>query len=179
MPETALAHVSTEETPLDVVARRFLVHTKPRLDRAYRLAGLLLGNSADAEDAVQDALAQAWRSFADLRDEDRFGAWLDRILVNACRDRLRRRQLVHFIPLDGISPEATDPFAGVLARDVVLRPIARLPLEERAIVVLHYWGDLPLDEVAARLAIPVGTCKSRLHRALGRMRTEIPPEALL
>jgi RNA polymerase sigma-70 factor (ECF subfamily) len=177
MPNTALADDANERTSADHVARRFVLLTKPRLDRAYRLAGLLLGNSADAEDAVQDALANAWRSFEDLRDDDRFGAWLDRILVNACRDRLRRRHVIRFVPLDGINPEARDPFAGVLANDEVLRSITRLPLEERAIVVLHYWADLPLDEVAARLAIPLGTCKSRLHRALQRMRAEIPAEA--
>lgn len=176
MPERALADTRAEETPADDVARRFLLLARPRLDRAYRIAGLILGNAVDAEDAVQDALAQAWRSFADLRDEDRFGAWLDRIVVNACRDRLRRRQLVRFVPLDGVSREAVDPFASVLASDEILRPIARLPVEERAIVVLHYWADLPLDDVAARLAIPVGTCKSRLHRALERMRAEIPAE---
>jgi RNA polymerase sigma-70 factor (ECF subfamily) len=177
MPNTALADDANGRTSADQVARRFVRLTKPRLDPAYRLAGLLLGNAADAEDAVQDALTNAWRSFEDLRDDDRFGAWLDRILVNACRDRLRRRQVIRFVPLDGISPEARDPFAGVLANDQILRSITRLPLEERAIVVLHYWADLPLDEVAARLAIPLGTCKSRLHRALQRMRAEIPAEA--
>jgi RNA polymerase sigma-70 factor (ECF subfamily) len=160
----------------DPAAERFLELARPCLDRAYRLAGLLLGNAADAEDAVQDALTQAWRSFTDLRDHDRFGAWLDRIVVNACRDRLRRRQTVRFVPLDVATPEASDPFAAVLASDALLRLIAALPLEERAIVVLHYWADLPLDEVAARLAIPVGTCKSRLHRALGRVRSEMLPE---
>jgi RNA polymerase sigma-70 factor (ECF subfamily) len=177
MPEISLATASNGQTSHDVLAERFLALAAPRLDYVYRLAGLLLGSAADAEDAVQDGLAQAWRSFDDLRLEDRFGAWLDRIVINVCRDRLRRRRIVRFVPLDGVNPEMDDPFARVVAADAVLRPIARLPAEERAVVVLHYWADLPLDGVAMRLGIPTGTCRSRLHRALDRMRAEIPAEA--
>src|SRR5436190_1546546 len=103
MPETAVPREGLDVA--EPTADRFLGLAKPRLDRAYRLAGLLLGNAPDAEDAVQDALAQAWPSFSELRDEGRFGAWLDRIVVNTCRDRLRRRQTIRFIPLEGVSPE--------------------------------------------------------------------------
>src|SRR5262245_35931804 len=79
---------------------RFLDQAAPRLDHAYRLAGLLLGSADEAEDAVQDALVTAWQSYDRLRERDRFPGWFDRILVNGCRDRLRRRGTVRFIPLD-------------------------------------------------------------------------------
>src|SRR5258708_40211951 len=69
--------------------QRFLGSSRPALDRVYRLAGLLLGNASEAEDAVQDALTVAWQRFDELRETDRFGAWLDRIAVNGCRDRRR------------------------------------------------------------------------------------------
>jgi RNA polymerase sigma-70 factor (ECF subfamily) len=166
--------VTVSETPSDE-GHRFMALAEPRLDRAFRLAGLILGSSSDAEDAVQDALAAAWRSFDSLRDVERFDAWFDRILVNGCRDTMRRRKLVRFVPIDGAAPEAADPFAGVVARDAVLRRVVGLPVEERVIVVLHYWADLPLDDVADRLDIPLGTVKSRLHRALERMRVEEVP----
>ena len=155
------------------VARRadFLASARPVLDRAYRLAGLLLADSIEAEDAVQDALVIAWRSFGYLRETDKFGAWFDRILVNGCRDRLRRRNVVRFIPMDaGIDPAGRDPFQTFLERDVLLAGLIRLTPDERIVVVLRYWADLPLEAIAERLGWPLGTVKSRLHRALDRLR---------
>ena len=142
------------------------------LDRVYRLAGLLLGNSAEAEDAVGDALERAWVALPQLRDPAGFSAWFDRIVVNACRDRLRRRKRVRFIAIDGSSDRAAsaDPFHAVLERDAVLGRLELLPEDERAVVVLHYWADLTQEAVAERLNVPVGTVKSRLNRALQRMR---------
>src|SRR4029079_5687024 len=61
------------------------------LDGAYRLAGVILGDRWQAEDATHDAVVQAWLRFGSLREQDRFGAWFGRILVNICRDRLRER----------------------------------------------------------------------------------------
>ena len=151
--------------------QRFLGSARPGLDRIYRLAGLLLGNATEAEDAVQDALIIAWQRFDELREPDRFGAWLDRIVVNGCRDRLRRRGTVRFIPLAvDIDPAGRDPFAVFLERDALLGAIDRLSPDERIVVVLRFWGDLPLEAIAERQAWPLGTVKSRLHRALGRLR---------
>ena len=145
------------------------------LDRAYRLAGLILGNASEAEDAVGDALERAHRSIDMLRDESQFQAWFDRIVVNACRDRLRRRRVVRFVAIEAAGDRSADrdPFAAVLHADAALRAIEQLPADERAIVVLRFWADLPVDEIARRLGIPAGTVKSRLHRALGRMRAEL------
>jgi RNA polymerase sigma-70 factor (ECF subfamily) len=144
---------------------------RAQLDRLYRLAGLLLGDSAEAEDATQEALLRAWRAASTLRDLNEASSWLDRILVNVCRDRLRRRRTIRFIPLadHGGGPD-TDPFQTVLDRDEVLRAMAHLDPDQRIVVVLHYWAGLTLDGVAERVGWPVGTVKSRLHRALERMR---------
>lgn len=163
--------------PLDARSTRFFALVSPGLDRAYRLAGLLLSSASEAEEAVQEALATSWRSLGSLRDEERFGAWFDRILVNECRDRLRRRRIVRFVPIEE-APEAavTDPFSAVLERDAVLRHLAVLDPDELAIVLLHYWADLRLEDVAVRLDIPVGTVKSRLHRSLDRMRGQSSAE---
>jgi RNA polymerase sigma factor (sigma-70 family) len=151
--------------------QRYLESARPALDRVYRLAGLLLGNATEAEDAVQDALIIAWQRFDELREPDRFGAWLDRIVVNGCRDRLRRRGTVRFIPLAvEIEPAGRDPFATFLEREALLGAIDRLTLDERIVVVLRFWGDLSLEAIAERQAWPLGTVKSRLHRALGRLR---------
>jgi RNA polymerase sigma-70 factor (ECF subfamily) len=152
---------------------QFVRMAEGELDRAYRLAGLILGSGGEAEDAVGDALERAWREIDRLRDMDRFQAWFDRILVNACRDRLRRRGRIRFIRLPGDdSPAAPDPFAAVLQADAAARAMRDLPDDEREVVVLHFWADLTLEAVADRLGRPVGTVKSRLHRALARMRVE-------
>ena len=150
------------------------------LDRAYRLAGLLLGNAHDAEDATQDALLRAWRAAGSLRDPADFQAWFDRILVNVCRDRLRRRGRVRFVALDpSVDVEvARDPIRSIVERDEVLRALEALELDERTVLVLHFWADLTLTATAERLGWPIGTVKSRLHRALEQMQARLDSSAV-
>jgi RNA polymerase sigma-70 factor (ECF subfamily) len=152
---------------------RFLRLAGSELDRAYRLAGFLLGDAHEAEDATQEALIRAWRSVGSLRDPDGFRPWFDRILVNHCRDRLRRRRRIRFIPLDGTDAHARtrDPFGEILDRDEALGLLDLLEPDERIVVVLHYWADLTLLAIAQRVGWPIGTVKSRLHRALDTMAT--------
>jgi RNA polymerase sigma-70 factor (ECF subfamily) len=168
-------HPADASTPTaDDRRANFLAGARPALDRAYRLAGLLLADAHEAEDAVQDALIVAWQSFDTLRDADRFGAWFDRILVNGCRDRLRRRNVVRFIPIDaGPEAAARDPFMSFIERDALLAGLGVLTADERIVVVLRFWADLPLEGIAERLRWPIGTVKSRLHRALGRLRATL------
>jgi RNA polymerase sigma-70 factor (ECF subfamily) len=157
---------------------RFLRLANGELDRAYRLAGMLLGDQHEAEDATQDALVRAWQSTGTLRDPAGFQAWFDRILVNICRDRLRRRRRITFIPIDPEGNESgrrgelewRDPFRAVLDRDQVVRAMANVSPDERLVLILHYWADLTLDGVAQRLGWPVGTVKSRLHHGLNEIR---------
>jgi RNA polymerase sigma-70 factor, ECF subfamily len=171
------------ETDLDAGARadtreRFLRQAGGELDRAWRLAGLILGDRHDAEDATQEALIRAWSGLGSLRDPAGFQAWFDRILVNVCRDRLRRRARIRFLPLDeGGAAAVPDPFRDVLDRDETLRALAVLDADERLVVVLHYWADLPLADVAARAGWPLGTVKSRLHRALGKVGRQLGARA--
>ncbi len=150
---------------------RFVALVERELDRSYRLAGLLLGVAADAEDAVGDALERAWRELPGLRDPDRFQAWFDRILVNACRDRLRRRSRIRFVELEGAAGAiGGDPFRELFDGDALFHRIGDLPADEREILVLHFWADLTLDAIAERLSQRPGTVRSRLHRALERLR---------
>ena len=130
---------------------------EPEIDGAYRLAGYLLGNAADAQDAAQDAIAKAWTSFGSLRDRALFNRWFRRILVNGCRDRLRHRGVVRWVSLDTPDApeyEAADPFAASLSRDVIGRALGVLSPDERSSVVLHYWADLGTAEIAVLLGIP-------------------------
>ena len=173
-PATVWEAVLSTEDRADST-ERFLRLAETELDRAYRLAGLLLGSRSEAEEATQEALLRAWRNLAALRDPDGFQAWFDRILVNICRDRLRRRARIRFIALDeGVVPKpAGDPFRAVLDRDEALRALATLDADERLVVVLHYWADLTLASIAERTGWPIGTVKSRLHRALIRLGADL------
>jgi RNA polymerase sigma factor (sigma-70 family) len=159
----------------DVATRRVLDLADRGLDRAFRLAGLILGDQSEAEDATQDALVRAWRAAATLRDPSDFDAWFDRILVNVCRDRLRRRGKVRLLTLDAVAGTVVvdDPFRRVYADDELLGAIRALGDDERVVLILHFWADLTLEAVGARLDCPVGTVKSRLHRGLKAMRRQL------
>ena len=147
-----------------------------RLDAA---AWLILRDPDQAKDAVQNALVRAWRVLPTLRDPDRFDAWLHRLLVNACIDearRLRRHRVD--VELSELAPPAMAGIETVVAdRDELERGFLRLDPEMRAVIVLHYYLDLTMPDVAASLGIPLGTAKSRLNRALGALRAALDAEA--
>jgi RNA polymerase sigma-70 factor, ECF subfamily len=144
------------------------------LDGAYRLAGYLLGNRDEAEDATQEAFIRAWRAWPQLRDHDSFDAWLDRIVANVCRSRLRRRRGIRWAIFDDeLEVAAADPFRGTIDRDAVARAMERLTPEQRVVVVFRYWRDMSLEQIATHLGLPLGTVKSRLHYAQRAMRREI------
>ena len=144
-----------------------------QLDPGFRLARAILLNDAEAEDAVQDACLSAWRKRSSLRDPDVFGAWFQRIVVNVCRDRLRRRRREHIRALQleaSLSVSPTDHQLGNAALDSA---VDGLDVEHRLVVLLRYWQDMPVDEIARQLDIPVGTVKSRLHSARERIRMHL------
>jgi RNA polymerase sigma-70 factor (ECF subfamily) len=153
----------------------FVAALEGELSMAYRLAGYLLADSAEAQDAVQEASVRAWRGWSDLRDRDRFHAWFSQILVNVCRTRLRQRSKRRTLDVDDVDLESGDSFRAALARDAVGRALSSLSQELRLVVVLRYWGELSLAEIADRLRIPVGTVKSRHHAALQALRRRIEP----
>jgi RNA polymerase sigma-70 factor (ECF subfamily) len=121
---------------------------------------------------VHDAALTAWRSFGQLREPARFDAWFTRILVNHCRDRLRarrRRPIVRSIP----DAAGADAASMIGKRDEVARSLTVLEPDELIVVVLRFWQDLTIDQIANRLGVPSGTVKSRLHHALRRLQAAL------
>ena len=178
------AYLNTEivRTPVKAAAvreiafdRAFVTALEAELSMAYRLAGYLMADSAEAQDAVQEASVRAWRAWKDLREQDRFHAWFSQILVNVCRTRLRQLGRRRTLDVDDMDLESGDPFRASLARDTVGRALSVLSNELRIVVVLRYWGELSLAEIADRLKIPIGTVKSRHHAALKALRRRIEP----
>ena len=146
-----------------------------RLDAA---AWLMLRDTDLAMDAVQNALVRAWRDLPTLRDPARFDAWLYRLLINACTDEIRRAKR-HGLDVDigdlTTQPATADATSMVLDRDELERGFGRLGPEERAVIVLHHFLDLPFAEVASTLGIPLGTVKSRLYRGSRRCERRSTP----
>jgi len=153
--------------------REFSSILGPELDRAYRVAGRILGNAPDAEDATQEALAMAWASWHTLKAPEAAAGWFWRILVNCCRSRLRRRRPFVRDITDELGLTSRDPFETSNARDAVARALPVLNNDQRITVVLRFWGELTVPEIADRMRVREGTVKSRLHYALVALRREI------
>ena len=149
-----------------------------RLDPAARL---ILRDAELARDAVQDGLIRAWRDLPTLRDPDRFDAWIRRLVVRACLDELRsqRRRPMTATVSDVGHPIEPDASSAVADQDQLERAFRRLRPEDRAILVLRHYLDLSVPEIADALRIPLGTAKSRLHRATDELRAALEADARL
>ena len=155
-------------------AEIFAALDEARLLQGYRLASLILRDRAEAEDATHEAIARAWTSWKTLLDKSRFDPWFDRILVNVCRNRMRHARVLHVVSLDNaFEVPAADTQGSMLNRLAIEPAFTRLTPEQRILVVLRYWRDLSVADIAERLGIPAGTVKSRLHYAIESLRTAI------
>ena len=148
--------------------------------RQYAVASLIMRDRDRAEDAVQDALVAAWKGLGALREPEAFDAWLHRLTVRSCfailkRDK-RRRLLEREVAPDPATMSEPDSSSTVAERDRVERVLARLPADQRAVVVLHFHMGLPLTEVAEIVEVPAGTAKSRLSRGLETLRRAMAAE---
>ena len=151
------------------------------IGRLYAVARLILRDADRAEDAVQDALVQAWRDIRAVRDPEKFDGWLHRLLVRACYRQAGRSRRRAVVELRSVREErGSEPTAGELSvadRDQIERGLRRLAPDQRAALVLHHYLGLALWEVAEILDIPVGTAKSRLNRATAAMRAALEADA--
>jgi len=144
--------------------------------RLHRTARLILRREDRASDAVQEALTSAWLHIRVVRDPDRFDAWLNRLLVRACYQELRRaRRRPVEIHIDTIEPAGDDGDSpgSIDDRDQLARGFERLSLEHRAVLVVHHYLGLADAEAATMLSLPIGTYKSRLNRAHRSLRAAL------
>ena len=149
----------------------FGVLVERHYDRCLRLALHLLGDRAEAEDAVQEALLRAYRHLGGYREQDRFAAWLSRIVVNQCRSaRAKARRPLPPTLEWGVDGPSEHPADGAALRDEVAHLLATLPPEQREALVLRFGEELSFDEMAAATGATVGALKMRVQRACRRLR---------
>jgi RNA polymerase sigma-70 factor, ECF subfamily len=164
------------EQALEGVARRCA-------RRGYSIAYRLLRDRAEAEDAVQEALARACESWSRLRDPAALDAWFQRVLTNLCLRALRRRRLTGWwrgkdddvldeAPAVPVTPA---PLAGLDAGRL-LAAVDRLPPMQKSVVVLRYGEDMPIADIAAALGVGTETVKTHLGRAMERLRERLRSE---
>ncbi len=147
--------------------------------RLHRTARLILRDEDRASDAVQEALVSAWTDLRALREPDRFDAWLTRVLIHACyaEGRRHRRRRAAEVPVAEIATPGGQDAAGAIAlRDELERAFALLPPALRAVLVVHHYLGLSDAEAAVTLDIPIGTFKSRLHRATAELHGALEAE---
>lgn len=139
----------------------------------FRAARAVLDSDADAEDAVGQAVLLAWENRSRLREADAARAWLVKITVN-CARRMRQKngRMLYFDDLEQVAGSGGDRQYHELWEAVLA-----LPPESRAVVVLFYYEDLTVEQIAKTLNIPQGTVKSRLSRAREKLRTMLCEEA--
>lgn len=166
-------------TETDALPRSLLDSIRPR--SLYRVAFKLLGNEADAEDAVQDALLSACKKLNQFRRDAQFSTWVTAIVLNFARMQLRRRQRHTHVSfetkigetqqlclcdvLKDASPSPEDECQSTMVMARLKRSTKTLPACMRATFNLRYVDSLSLEEIADVQGIPVGTVKARLARA--------------
>mgnify|MGYP000116292337 CR=1 FL=1 len=168
----------------DAEAFATLFHQYQRL--VYQTAYLLLGDTQAAEDALQEVFVKVHRSLATFDPtKGAFNTWLRRITVNHCLNARRRRAIWPFSPPDcSVLVEDRPSFLPeelALSREqaaAVWQAVQRLSPKLRVVVILRYYEELPYQEIAQVLDVPLGTVKWRLHEALKALRTELQGETL-
>lgn len=159
----------------------FDVLLAPHLERLYRLAYRFSDDAAEAEDLVQEVLIKAYGRRQELAGIEALGPWLDRVLYNRFIDdtRTQRRKRLRVVSLDSgddaPEPVSSEPDPGRAAEDQLdisrLRAaLAELSLDHRTVLLMHDSEGYKLEEIQKITSIPVGTLKSRLHRARARLR---------
>jgi RNA polymerase sigma-70 factor, ECF subfamily len=167
----------------DVLVRRFLdgdtsaftTLVQRHQTRVFNLCLRILGNPDDARDASQETFVTALRKLAQFRGDAAFTTWIHRVAVNACYDELRRqrrRPMLHVVPpaedmqdrLPEAGPPAPDHADDVAGTIDAAAALAQVPEDFRVALVLADVQDLPYEEIARILDVPLGTVKSRVHR---------------
>ena len=150
-----------------VAEQEFEALVGPLVEPGLRLAYSMLGDRAEAEDATQEAITKAWRNLGRLRDRDQARPWFLAIVANQCRN-VRRTRWFRTVRLPAFfQPNSA---ATEMDRIDIERALGRLSMGDRQILFMHYYLDLPIEEIALSLGISRAAAKGRIYRACHRLR---------
>jgi RNA polymerase sigma-70 factor (ECF subfamily) len=141
----------------------------PHLEAGYRTALAILRHPDEARDAVQEAAFKAWKRIGQLRDSSSARSWFLTIVANECRS-MRRTRWWSVIRTPHIEREAGEPASHSTDLE---RALARLPRQDRLALFLHFYLDLPLEEVGAVLGLSTAGAKTRVYRAAKKLRPDL------
>jgi RNA polymerase sigma-70 factor (ECF subfamily) len=156
-------------------------------DKLYRVCYRMLGNKHEAEDIAQEAFVRAFVNIHTFDTKRKFSTWLYRIGTNLCIDRIRKKKPDYFLDAEVAGAEGLNMYSQIASTDVlpedevlkmemqerVQYEISRLPDKYRAVIVLKYMEDLPLQEISDILDMPLGTVKTRIHRGREALRKQL------
>ncbi len=150
---------------------------KPLIEPGFRLALAMLHDPTAAEDAVQEASFVAWRKLGVMADRGRLRPWFLGVVANKCRNA-RRSKWLQSTKLSNELTVASTEEATLRGADL-RRAISKLGHDDRLVVVLYFFLDMPADEVATVAGKSVGATRTRLHRAIKKLRPDVAIEEAL
>ena len=156
-------------------------------DKLYRVCFRMLGNKHEAEDIAQEAFVRAFINIHTFDTNRKFSTWLYRIGTNLCIDRIRKKKPDYYLDAEVSGTEGLNMYSQIAVseelpeeevmkmemQDRVQYEISRLPDKYRAVIVLKYMEDLPLQEISEILEMPLGTVKTRIHRGREALRKQL------
>lgn len=156
-------------------------------DKLYRICYRMLGNQHEAEDIAQEAFVRAFINIHTFDANRKFSTWLYRIGTNLCIDRIRKKKPDYYLDAEVAGTEGLNMYSQIASKeelpeqevlkmemqDRVQYEISRLPDKYRAVIVLKYMEDLPLQEISEILEMPLGTVKTRIHRGREALRKQL------
>ena len=148
----------------------YLERAEEARGKLYRAALLTLGSETAAVDAVDEAVYKGYLSYRKLREPKYLETWLVRILLNVCRDELRRRK--RELAVEELPETAGEAFDALPLKEAILR----LPAQLRDVIILRYFTGLTLEETAAALELPRGTVSTRQRKALALLKLDLTDE---
>ena len=152
---------------------------KPLIEPGFRLALAMLHDAQAAEDAVQEASFTAWRKLGRMHDQGRLRPWFLGVVANKCRNARRKKWVVE------VSVGVPEELPAVSSEDRTLRSadlrraISHLGHDDRLVVVLYFYLDMPVDEVATVAGTSVSATRARLYRAIKKLRPDVAIEEAL
>jgi RNA polymerase sigma-70 factor (ECF subfamily) len=149
-----------------------------RINVLYRIAYSYFRDREAASDAVQDSILIALKSFQSLKAEEKFNSWITTILVNRCREILRRRNRINFeeyedkvIDIETVNQRLKSDYSKIDDKLYIMKYLNEIDVKYSEVISLKYLGDYTIEETAKILDIPQGTVKSRLNKGIKMLRS--------